>query len=270
VTIAETFAASRARGELALIPYLTAGFPNRTRFVEALLLVAESGADIIEIGIPFSDPIADGPTIQRSSQIALAGGTRLERVFEDVAALRLRQPLVLMSYLNPLLAFGRERLFAQMRTADVAGAIVPDLPVEESDDWGAAAREYGRDLVFLAAPTSTGARLREIGRRSRGFVYAVSLLGTTGARQTMYDGLPGFLSRLRAATSLPVAVGFGISSPGQVGALRGLADGVVVGSRLVAALDAGEDLGALVRSLKTATRAENGTTEAQRHREKSE
>lgn len=257
MTIAETFAATRSRDELALIPYLTAGFPTRARFIEALNEAAESGADIIEIGIPFSDPIADGPTIQRSSQIALAGGTRLETVFEDAAALRLRQPLVFMSYLNPLLAFGRERLFAQMRAANVTGVIVPDLPAEESDDWVAAARAHGRDLVFLAAPTSGDDRLREIARRSGGFVYAVSLLGTTGARQGMYDGLPAFLSRLRTATSLPVAVGFGISTPPQVRALRGLADGVVVGSRLVGALDGEEDFGALVRSLKDATRAGN-------------
>lgn len=254
MTISGVFETLRARGELALIAYLTAGYPTRAAFVEALRTVCAAGADMVEIGIPFSDPIADGPTIQRSSQVALEGGTTLARVLEDVSGLRLAQPLVLMSYLNPLLALGRERLMETMRSAGVAGLIVPDLPMEESEPWQACARAYGRDLIQLAAPTSSAERLREIARRSSGFVYAVSLLGTTGSRAELADGLAAFLTRLRAATSLPVAVGFGISTPKHVRELCGLADGVVVGSRLVSALERGEDLGELVAALKSAAR----------------
>lgn len=260
MTISQVFAELRPRGEMALIPYLTAGFPSREGFLEALRTVSAAGADIIEIGIPFSDPIADGPTIQHSSQVALRSGASLSWVLEAVAPLKLPQPLVFMSYLNPLLAIGRERLLAAMCDAQVAGLIVPDLPAEESDEWLAAALDHGRDLIFLAAPTSTDERLREIARRSRGFVYAVSLLGTTGARTELYDGLPAFLARIRAATQTPVAVGFGISTPAHVRSLRGLADGVVIGSRLVRALEQEEDLAALLGEMKS-------NTEAQRHRE---
>ncbi len=252
--IAATFERLRARRELALLPYLPAGFPTQGEFANALRDVARAGADLIEIGIPFSDPIADGPTIQRASQIALAGGAGIESALEAVESARLPQPIVFMSYLNPLLAFGRDRLLARMSSAGVDGLIVPDLPVEESDDWLEASRRGGRELIFLAAPTSTDARLAAIGARSGGFVYAVSVLGTTGARAALSDGLGAFLSRVRAAARAPVAVGFGISTPEQIRALRGLADGVVVGSRLVDAISSGEDLSALVATLKAATR----------------
>jgi len=251
--IAEAFSAARRRGELALIPYLTAGFPSRAAFGDALAAVSTGGADVVEIGIPFSDPIADGPTIQRSSQAALAADVSLERVFEMLRDLpRPAAPRVFMSYLNPLLAYGRERLLAAMAEVGVEGLIVPDLPVDEADDWCAAAAAHERSLIFLAAPTSRPERLRAIGARTRGFLYAVSLLGTTGARRELPPGLPEFLARLRECTQQPIAVGFGISTPAHVRQLRGVADGVVVGSRLVEALEAGEDLAALVGELKRA------------------
>lgn len=254
MTIAEAFAATRKRGELALIPYLTAGFPSRSAFSDALSEVVAGGADIVEIGIPFSDPIADGPTIQRSSQAALAAGISLETTFEILSVTpRSAVPLVFMSYLNPLLAFGRERLLDAMAEVGVEGLIVPDLPVDEAEEWCDAAAARGCSVVFLAAPTNTPERLRKIGERTRGFLYAVSLLGTTGARRELPPHLPAFLQRVRGCTEQPIAVGFGISTPAHVMQLAGLADGVVVGSRLVEAIECGEDLTKCVAELKRAT-----------------
>lgn len=250
------FAAARARGELALLPYLTAGYPSLDAFVEHLGTVAAAGADVIEIGVPFSDPIADGPTIQHSSQVALRAGATLTRILDALATAPAGCPRVAMSYLNPLLALGGQRLLPALRRAGVVGLLIPDLPVEEADAWSAAAAGEGIDVILLAAPTSSPDRLARIGAASRGFVYAVSLAGTTGARAELAPGLSGFLARVRAASAgLPVAVGFGIARPEQVRALRGQVDGVVVGSRLVDALRHGEDLGSLVAGLKSATRS---------------
>jgi tryptophan synthase alpha chain len=241
---------------MALMPFLTAGYPTRPAFLECLRTVIDAGADLIEIGIPFCDPIADGPTIQHSSQVALENGARLADILDDLAQLQPRVPLIAMSYLNPLLAMPRERLLARLRAAHVCGLIIPDLPADEAGDWSAAAFEAGVDLVLLAAPTSPDARLRLIGRQARGFVYAVSLAGTTGAREELPPELPAFLKRVRAATELPVAVGFGISRPEQIRSLRGLAEGVVIGSRIVNAIRNGEDLGGTIEDLKQATRLE--------------
>lgn len=254
----QTFEGLRLGGEAALIPYLTAGYPTLPAFVDTLHLVAESGADIIEIGIPFCDPIADGPIIQHASQVALAGGARLPAILDALGQAHrerpARQPLVLMSYLNPLLAFGRDRFLKAMIRCGASGLIVVDLPVEESDEWRGAAQAHAVDLVFLAAPTSTPDRLRTIAARSSGFVYAVSRTGTTGVRGELDPSLPAFLHALRAECALPIAVGFGISTPDHVRALRGLADGVVVGSRMIQAIRDHEDVAGLVRSLKEATR----------------
>lgn len=254
MTIHSTFQALHDRGEMALIAYLTAGYPDPARFCDALHAVAAGGADLIEIGIPFSDPIADGPTIQHSSQVALQNGVRLPAVLDLLASQRIERPLLLMSYLNPLLAFGRQRLLRSMQAAGACGLIIPDLPVDEASDWSAAAQAAGVDLVLMAAPTSPDDRLRRIGQQTRGFVYAVSVAGVTGARRQISDRLPAFLQRLRRATTNPIAVGFGIAAPDHVAALRGLADGVVVGSRLVDALRSGQDLAGLLRTLKDATR----------------
>lgn len=253
-TIRDAFEACRRRGEIALIPYLTGGFPSLTTFAQHLRAVASSGADLIEIGIPFSDPIADGPTIQYSSQVALRGGATLPALFDILRELKIHRPLIFMSYLNPLLAFGQKRLLAQMHNTGVRGLIIPDLPAEEAGDWQAATQDAKIDLIFLAAPTSTDARLKDIAARSSGFIYAVSRTGVTGARSDMQTGLADFVGRIRALTNTPIAVGFGISQPDHVRALRGIADGAVVGSRLVDAIRNGEDVGELVKELKEATK----------------
>lgn len=255
LSIRETLDALRARGELALIPYLTGGYPSMSAFSQHLQATAASGADLIEIGIPFCDPIADGPTIQHSSQVALAQGASLPAIFESIRAASIEQPLIFMSYLNPLLAYGQQRVLEHMAAARVRGLIIADLPVEESDPWLAIARDQGVDLIFLAAPTSTDARLREIARRASGFIYAVSRTGTTGTQAALSSDLGQFLGRIRAVTDAPIAVGFGISSPQQVASLRGQADGVVIGSKLVDTIRNAGDLAGEIRQLKAACRA---------------
>ncbi len=247
------FERAQRSGEPALVPYLTAGYPDRAAFLRHLQTISDAGADVIEIGIPFSDPIADGATIQQASHTALEHGARLRDLLDDLKNVQLPQPLVFMSYLNPLMALGMRPVLREMNDARVHGLIVPDLPVEESDDWLEAARAHAIHMVFLAAPTSTPHRIREIGRRSDGFVYAVSLTGTTGVQREMNGDLPAFLDLVRRETSRPVAVGFGITSADAVRALRGHADGVIVGSRIVQAIRDGEDVGKLVRALKSAT-----------------
>lgn len=249
------FSACRGRGEIALIPYLTGGFPTLREFAGHLEAVGAAGADVIEVGIPFCDPIADGPTIQYSSQVALAAGARLPAIFETLKSVKVAQPLVFMSYLNPLLAYGLPRLLADMRAVGASGLIVADLPVEESGEVLAETRAAGVDLIFLAAPTSPDARLAAIAERASGFVYAVSRTGTTGVRAEVEAGLDALLSRLRAVVQAPVAVGFGISTAAHVRDLRGRSDGAIVGSRLVDAIRNGEDIGQVVAELKAATRA---------------
>lgn len=252
MTLHETFDALRKRRELALIPYLTGGYPTMAEFSRHLQTVAASGADVVEIGIPFCDPIADGPTIQQSSQTALAAGASLTSIFAAIRAVSVKQPLIFMSYINPLLAYGRERVLSDMAAARVTGLIIADLPVEESDEWLAPSRAAGIDLIFLAAPTSTDARLREIAARASGFIYAVSRTGTTGTQAALSNDLGQFLGRIRALTQTPIAVGFGISSAEQIASLHGQADGVVVGSKLVDTIRKGEDIGAEIRALKKA------------------
>lgn len=254
MNLAETFARLRERDELAFIPYQTAGYPTLDESLANARALAGAGADIIELGVPFSDPMADGPTIQYASQVALAGGVTLTKVLERLAADALPVPVVLMSYLNVLLAYQRDALFGKLRDAGVCGLIVPDLPIEEADDWIAAGREHGIDIVFLLAPNSTERRIAQVAERARGFIYAVARLGTTGARQKLDDELPDMLARIRAATDLPIVAGFGLSSPAHVRALRGRVDGVIVASRLIDAMRHGEDWKQLAADLKAATR----------------
>ena len=254
--IARTFRELGARGETALIPYLTAGYPSLQRSMEDLQIVIDNGADLVELGVPFSDPVADGPTIQHASQHALQSGAGLSRILEAISQREIGRPLLLMSYLNPLLAYGREAVLCDMRAAGVSGLIVPDVPLEEAEPWRVAADARGLDLVLLVAPTSGEQRTRTIAASSRGFVYYVSVAGVTGARQELPDDLLDSLAGVKRSSPLPVAVGFGISDAEQVRTLRGRADGVVVGSRIVEAVRRGEDLAALVRKLKQATRSE--------------
>ena len=239
-----------ARGEPALVAYITAGFPSRERFREHLRAVADA-ADVIEVGVPFTDPMADGVTIQRASLAALAQGASLAWILEELAALRgLRPPLLLMSYLNPLLAFGVGQLAASATAAGVAGFIVPDLPLDESSELCAALAERQIALVQMVTPVTGAERLAQLCAGSEGFVYAVTMTGTTGRNVAVPAEVLAYLDRVRAIAALPVCAGFGIRSREQVERLRGHVDGVVVGSALVEVLERGEDPGEFLRALR--------------------
>ncbi len=233
--LAERFAALRARGEKALIPFVTAGDPD-LGVTEALLpALAAAGADAIELGVPWSDPVAEGPTIQRSSERALRAGTTLRRVLNLVKSVRptLDVPLVLMGYANSFLTMGEQRFPEAACEAGVDGIITVDCPPEEEPGYFAALEACGVDGILLAAPTTRPERLAMLARRTRGFLYYVSLTGVTGARRELPPELEENLARIRAVSQVPVCVGFGISTPEQARHVARLADGVVVGSALV-------------------------------------
>jgi tryptophan synthase alpha chain len=262
--IDETFARLRARGEHALIPYFCAGDPSLETTAQLIEEADARGADVIEVGLPFSDPLADGPTIQRAAVRALARGTSLFRLLPVLAGVsaRIRAPLVLMTYLNPLHRYGFERVTRDLARSGVAGLIVPDCPVDESAPLAQAAAGAGLDLIALAAPTSGPERLRLIARESRGFVYLVPLTGITGERTELPPDLVRLVRDLRAVTTKPICVGFGISTPAQVAGVVRHADGAVVGSAVVALVEslAGDPalvrkVGDLIAALKDATRA---------------
>jgi len=237
--IAKRFRELSEAGELGLIAYITAGDPSLGASEKIVLAAARAGADAIELGVPFSDPVADGPTIQRASERALRSGTTLAGVLELVRRLRARTdvPLVLFGYFNPFLQMGLERFAAAAAAAGADGVLVTDMTVEESDEYRAAMRARGLDTIFLAAPTSTDARLERIAECSSGFLYLVSRMGVTGAREAMPEELPALARRVRRFTRLPLAVGFGISLPEHVSMLGGIADAAVVGSALVAEIE---------------------------------
>ena len=236
----------------AVVAYLTAGFPDRAGFAHNLLAVA-SAADVVEIGIPFSDPMADGLTIQRASQAALRGGFTLPWLLDELRGLRERPgaPILLMSYLNPLLAYGLERLPEAAAASGVAGFIIPDLPYEESADVREALARVGLALVQLVTPVTPRERLRTLCSASQGFVYAVTMTGTTGKTVAVPDEVLGYLDRVREVSPIPVCAGFGIREREQVAKLTGHVDGVVVGSALVEVLERGEDPRAFIASLKS-------------------
>ncbi|MBI2204626.1 MAG: tryptophan synthase subunit alpha [Candidatus Rokubacteria bacterium] len=229
------FTRLRAAGERALMPYFTAGDPSLELTRRLVIEAARRGADVVELGVPFSDPIADGPVIQRASGRALANGASLRRVLETVTELRreIDTPLVLMTYYNPILAFGLEAFAETATKVGVDGVIVPDLPPEEAGPFAAEAEPAGLDLIYLVAPTSTTARMRMIARRTRGFVYVVSLTGVTGERQELPKDLADQIRKLRAVTTKPLCVGFGVGRPEQAATVGALADGVIVGSAIV-------------------------------------
>ena len=241
----------------ALIPYLTAGFPTPELSLEALRVVAAAGADFIEVGVPFSDPLADGPTIQRSTQAALDHGMTVARVLEQIHRAGLAIPVIVMTYLNPVLAFGLERFLREAAAAGVAGLLLTDFPVGADPTLEETVGGSPLALIRLIAPTTTADRLARAVRGARGFLYLISRLGVTGARDRVPPDLGEHVTRVRAASPLPLAVGFGISTPAQAGAAAALADGVVVGSAVVDALGAGgpDAAGRLVRELATAVRS---------------
>lgn len=240
------FAAAGAAGRTLTIPYLTYGFPDRDETVELVLAAEEGGADIVELGLPFSDPLADGPTIQASSQRALEGGASLKGVLEASAAIRRRSsiPLVYMGYYNPLQRFGLEAFLQKMAEVGVDGLIVPDLPLEESGPLADALRALPLSLVSLIAPTTPEERMARLDEASSDFSYCVAVTGVTGARTELDNTLPAYLERVRRNTRKPFVVGFGISRRDQVAAVAPPAAGVVVGSALVAALGAAPDAAA--------------------------
>lgn len=261
--ISQTFEHLQKTHERALIPYVTAGDPDLEMTKRLVREMVRRGGDIIEIGVPFSDPLADGPIIQRASQRALQGGATLRKILQTVSELRhdVDVPLVLMTYYNPVLHYGEEAFVADALDAGVDGIIVPDLPPEEGQSLMELTTDTPLEMIFLAAPTSTSARLALISEASRGFIYYVSRLGTTGVRDQLADDLRIMLEKVRASTSKPIAVGVGVSTPEHVRLVAELADGVVVGSAILKLIedlkdrvDRLEHVGDFVAALKAATR----------------
>jgi len=233
------FERTRSEGRAAFIPYLTAGDPSPEATVEYAAALAAGGADVLELGVPFSDPLADGPVIQRATERALAAGTGTADVLRCARAVHERCgiPIVLMSYANPVLRYGWDRLAEEGARAGVVGTILTDVPPEEADPFREAGERHGLATVFLVAPTSPPERIRRIAERTTGFVYCVSRLGVTGERTSLSDAFVPVLKEVRKVSDLPVGVGFGISTPDQAREAGVLADGVIVGSALVAAAE---------------------------------
>ena len=233
--IAETFEALRKEGRKALIPYISAGDPNLDTTRRIVLELERCGANIVELGVPFSDPVADGPTIQRASLRALQQGATLKGIVETVAAIRKNSgiPIALMTYYNPILAYGVQKFCWEAARAGVDGLIIPDLPPEEAGDLIASCREQNIATVFLVAPTSSEDRIEKIDTHTTGFLYCVSLTGVTGARDSMGDDVPAFMETVRNRSTHPLAIGFGISTPGHAQEAANLADGIIVGSAII-------------------------------------
>lgn len=249
--IESQFSRLRKRGERALIPFITAGDPSLPTTEALVMAIAEAGADLIEIGVPFSDPLAEGPTIQRSSERALRAGTTLRGVLRLVKNLRpkLDQPLVLMGYANVFLAMGERNFAEAAKEVGVDGVIAVDLPPEEGELFFESLIECEVDPILLASPTTLDSRLAMLVEKTRGFLYYVSLTGVTGARQEIAEGLEDAVSRIRKISDVPVCVGFGISTPEQVSEIGRFADGVVVGSAIVNLIEAAETPGPAVDSV---------------------
>lgn len=246
-------------GHAALMPYFPLGFPDAETSLQVIEAMSAAGADAFEIGLSFSDPLADGPVIQHATQIALEQGITVAKALAMIAELRARgvkQPFLLMGYFNPMLAYGLECFVNDAAAAGVDGFIVPDLPPEEADELDRLCADRGLGLIYFLAPTSTNERLKLVAAKARGFIYLVSLTGVTGARSKLADNLGAFVARVRHATSTPIAIGFGVSTPEQAAEISRLADGVIVGSRLVQIVDRAEDkaqaAAQFVRELKSA------------------
>ena len=233
--IAETFARLKADGRPGLVTFITAGDPSLARSAEVLLAADRGGADVLEVGVPFSEPLADGPVIQRATERALAAGTTLPGVLEMIAGIRsqLKAPVVLFSYANPILRLGLEAFADRAAQAGVDGVLMVDLPLEEAGDCRAIYASRGIDTIFLLSPTTSDRRIRQAASLGSGFLYAISRLGVTGSRDMLADGAEAIVARIRAVTTMPVAVGFGISKPEHVREVGKWADAAVVGSALV-------------------------------------
>ena len=233
--IADTFARIRSQGPPGLVTYVTAGDPDVPRTAGILRSLDQAGADVLEVGVPFSDPLADGPVIQRATERALASGTTLAQVLDVVGCVRpdLRAPIVIFSYANPILRMGAERFADRAREVGVDGVLILDLPIEEADESRNMLTARGIDTILLLSPTTSDERLRKAAALGSGFLYAISRLGVTGARDRIADGAQGMVERIRRVSDLPVALGFGISRPEHVREVGRWADAAVVGSSLV-------------------------------------
>jgi tryptophan synthase alpha chain len=247
------------KGEAVLMPYFTIGYPDYETSLDVIEACVEAGADLMELGVPFSDPLADGPTIQHSTQIALENGITAKQCLEAVAELRSRGvkiPLILMGYINPVLAYGLEKFVTDAAESGASGFIIPDLPPDEGGALRELCQEHGLDLIFLLSPNSSDDRIQFVTEQSSGFVYLVSVLGITGERKALPVELAQFVERVRAQTNKSLAVGFGISTPEQAAGVGEIADGVIVGSALVKAAGRADDPVEAARdfvgSLKTA------------------
>jgi len=235
--LAETFATARAEGRAALIAYLPAGFPSPVDCVPVLTAMVENGVDAVEIGLPYSDPLMDGPVIQAAVDESLRAGTRVADVMNTVARVaRTGAPTLVMSYWNPIERYGVDRFAAELAGASGVGVITPDLTPEEAGEWTRATDAHGIDRVFLVAPSSTAARLEKVAGACSGFVYAASTMGVTGARTSLSSGARTLVERVRDVTTLPVCVGVGVSTPAHASEVASYADGVIVGSAFVKAL----------------------------------
>ncbi len=234
----------------AVMPYFTLGYPDRSQSLDIIEAIAPF-SDLIELGVPFSDPLADGPTIQRSTQISLENGTTVAGCFDMVRELRLRgveTPICLMGYYNPMLAYGLERFVTDSKEAGVQGFIVPDLPPEEVAELQLLVDEAGLAYIYFLAPTSSQERIEQVAASAQGFIYLVSVTGVTGARSALQSDLAAFVQRVRANSGMPLAVGFGISSPTQAASVAELADGVIIGSALISAVNEAHDKPAIAAS----------------------
>jgi len=249
--ISAAIAAANSSGRTGLVPFITAGYPDPQQFIETLQTIAAVG-DVVELGVPFSDPMADGMTIQRSSFVAIENGVTLTWIFDQLAAVvgQVDAPLVMMSYLNPLLAFGYEKLARRAVETGVCAFIVPDLPFEESAELNAALAAEGVGLIQLVTPATPDARLKVLADASRGFLYAVTITGITGGGDGLPDGLAQYLDKVSAVSTLPVCAGFGIRSAADVVNVGQHAAGAIVGSALVEVLESGADPAEFLKALR--------------------
>ena len=239
-------------GHKALIAYITVGYPNIEATLKAVPLLAENGCDIVELGIPFSDPLADGVTIQKSSFHALQNGVTPHLCLEVAEELshKVNIPLVFMTYFNPVFNYGLGKFSAACAKSGISGLIIPDLPPDEGSELEAISQKQGLDLIYLLAPTSTKERIKLVAKRSRGFIYLVSVTGVTGARDRLPTDLKTFAARVRKMAKQPLCIGFGISTPKQASQIAQIADGVIVGSRLIQLMETEDDFASLTRLVR--------------------